>query len=85
MSLLPEDPEGRDKLVGEIERVVQLLGQIDGIKQDIKDIADEVEDMLNVKKATFSKLAKTKYKEDAEATRREAEEIEASLDILFAD
>lgn len=85
MSLLPEDGEGREKLAHEIERVVQLLREIDGIKADIKDIAEDVEDMLNVKKATFSKLAKTKYKEDAEATRREAEEIEASLDILFSD
>lgn len=84
-NLLPEDHEGREMLAEDIEKVVNLLKQIDGVKAEIKEIAEEVEDKLNVKKTTFNKLAKTKYKEDAKAQRLEAEVIEESLDILFAE
>jgi len=84
-NFLPEDAEGREKLAEEIERVVNLLNQIDGIKQDIKDIAADVEDMLLIKKAVFNKLAKSKYKEDAAKARKEAEDVEESLNILFSD
>lgn len=82
-NLLPEDIEGREKLAEEIQRVVEILKEIDLLKEDIKEIADEVEDKLLVKKAAFSKLAKAKFKEDAVANRKEAEEIEETLDILF--
>lgn len=83
-NLLPEDTEGRESLAEEIERVVNLLKQIDGIKADIKEIAADVEDRLLVKKAAFNKLAKSKYKEDAVKARKEAEDVEETLNILFA-
>lgn len=85
VNYLPEDPEGREKLAEEIERVVSLLNQIDVIKADIKEIAKDVEDKLVVKKSVFNKLAKSKYKEDAVKARKEAEDVEESLNILFAD
>lgn len=85
MSLLPQDIEDREKLAQEIERAVNLLEAIEGLKDDIKEIAERVELKLQVKKTAFSKLAKAKHKEDAAANRMEAEEIEESLDILFAD
>jgi hypothetical protein len=85
MSNIPQDNEGREKLAEDIERVVNILSEIDVLKEDIKEIAEEVEDKLLVKKAAFLKLAKAKHKQDAEANRREAEEIVETLDILFSD
>jgi hypothetical protein len=85
MSLLPQDNEGREKLAEEIERVVNILKEIDVLKGNIKEIADDVEDTLNVKKAAFNKLAKSKFNQDATANRKEAEEIEETLDILYTD
>lgn len=82
-NLLPEDTEGREKLAEDIERVCNLLKEIDLLKEDIKEIADEVEDKLLVKKAAFLKLAKAKHKQDAVANRKEAQEIEETLEVLF--
>ncbi len=84
-NLIPEDTEGRESLAEEIERVVNLLKEIDGLKASIKEIAVDVEDRLLVKKSAFNKLAKSKYKEDAVKARKEAEDVEETLNILFAD
>lgn len=82
-NFLPQDEEGRDKLAEKIENVVNLLNEIDGLKEDIALIAEEVEDKLNIKKTIFTKLAKAKYKEDAASKRMEAETVEETLNILF--
>lgn len=83
MSLLPQDDEARVKLAEEIDRVVVLLKEIDLLKEDIKAIAEGVEEDLPIKKAAFNKLAKAKHKEDAVANRKEAQEIEETLEVLF--
>lgn len=83
--LLPLDPEGRETLAERIDEAVLKLAAIENLKAQIKEIADKVEDTLNIKKAAFNKLAKSKYKEDAQAVRLEAEDVEAALDILYAD
>lgn len=82
--LLPLDPEGREILAERIDAAVVKLQAIDTLKAEIKEIADKVEDTLNIKKAAFNKLAKSKHKEDAMAVRLEAEDVEAALDILYA-
>lgn len=84
-NLMPEDQEGRETLSKKIEEAVSLLREINELKQDIKNIAEEVEEKLEVKKPAFNKLAKSKFKEDARKAREAAEDIEQTLDILFAE
>lgn len=65
-----------------VDRGVYVLKEIDVLKQDLKEIAEEaVEYAFN--KAEINKLIKFAHKNSIESEIEELEEIQVKLDILY--
>lgn len=60
---LPSDKEARKVVLDRVTKCVNLLKEVDTLKEDVKTYADEISDRYGMSKGDFNSLVKTAYDE----------------------
>lgn len=81
--MVPNVQTDREKIAAAIEEIVDDLVRIEAIRDHIKAVKEMLKEEYGLPPKEAGKLARIRYKQNLTEVISEAEELEASYELLF--
>lgn len=82
LEVILNNPQAKEKFINAVKEGVSLLHQIDGLKEDIKDIANFLKEEYDLATKDFNQTIKHVYKDEIEEELEYLAMIEQAVSVV---